>query len=39
VLVIAALVIGSSLPYKALIAVQDAPQDNGPELSIGDEAL
>jgi hypothetical protein len=39
VLVIAALVIGSSLPYKALIAAQDMPEDGGPEVSLGDEAL
>jgi transposase-like protein len=39
VLVIAALVIGSRLKYDDLIAPDDAPEDKGPEVSLGDEAF
>jgi hypothetical protein len=33
------LVIGSSLPYSALIAAQDAPEDKGPEIELDGEPL
>jgi transposase-like protein len=38
-LVIAALVIGSHLKYDDLIAELEAATDNGPEVSLGDEAF
>lgn len=28
---------GSSLPYMALIAIEDAPEDKGVEVSLEDE--
>ena len=36
-LVIAALVIGTALPYKELIAGQEREQDNGPEVTLDEE--
>ena len=36
-LVIAALVIGTAMPYKELIAIQEREQDNGPEVTLDDE--
>jgi hypothetical protein len=36
-LVIAALVIGSAMPYQELIAAVDAEPDNGPEVELDGE--